>query len=319
MRPMPKAPNIVFFGTPEFAVPTLEAMIEAGKPPALVVTQPARPSGRGQSDVDPPVAVTAREHGIEVVQPERVRDEEFMALMEKQKADLAIVVAFGQIFPQELLDLPKHGCVNIHASLLPKFRGAAPIQGAIAEGMKKTGITLMKMVEELDAGPILVVEETPIDPWETAGELSDRLADLGAEVLVEHLPKLLTGKVKGKPQKDDKATFTSRLTKRQSKVNWALNAQDLFNRLRAQTPWPGLSTRFHGRSVKLVWGVPISWEEVPLGTSGTYLGMRQGRLAVLCGENTIFGIERLQRAGKKAISAADFANGERLSVGEKFI
>jgi methionyl-tRNA formyltransferase len=296
-------------------------LIEAGRAPDLVVTQPARPKGRGQQPQEPPVAEMAREHGLEVVQPESVRSEEFLARIRNLKPDLGIVVAFGQIFPKALLELPKQGCINVHASLLPKYRGAAPIQGAIADGQKKTGVTIMQMVEELDAGPILSQEDTPIDAWETAGELSQRLADLGAGLLVETVDQMAKakGKLKTKAQKEEQATYAARLTKREAKVNWALNAQELFNRLRAQSPWPGLSTRFQGHSVKLVWGVPIVWEEVPLGTSGTYLGMRQGRLAVLCGQNSIFGIERLQRAGKKAVSAADYANGVRLSVGERFI
>ncbi len=316
---MPKIENIVFFGTPDFAVPTLEALAENGRKPSLVISQPSRPSGRGQNAAEPAVVSTAKELGIEIVQPEKVRDEAFVERLQALKPDLAVVVAFGQIFPKELLDIPKQGCVNLHGSLLPKFRGAAPVQGAIMAGMKKTGVTAMRMVEELDAGPILAQEETPVDPWETAGELSERLADLGAELMVETIQQLEAGKIKEKPQKEAQATYAGRLTKRQSKVNWALNADDLFNQLRAQSPWPGLSTRFHGHSVKLVWGVPVSWEQVPIGTSGTYLGMRQGRLAVLCGEGTIFGIERLQRAGKKAISGSEFANGERLSVGERFI
>ncbi len=316
---MPKIENIVFFGTPDFAVPTLEALAESGRKPSLVVSQPSRPSGRGQKTSEPAVVSTAKELGIEVVQPDKVGDEAFLDRLRALKPDLAVVVAFGQIFPQELLDLPKQGCINLHGSLLPKLRGAAPIQGAIMAGMKKSGVTVMKMVAELDAGPILAIEETPLDPWETAGELSERLADLGAELMVETIGQLEAGKVKEKAQKEAQATYAGRLTKRQAKVNWALNAEDLFNQLRAQSPWPGLTTRFHGHVVKLVWGVPVSWEQVPIGTSGTYLGMRQGRLAVLCGEGTIFGIERLQRAGKKAISGSEFANGERLSVGERFI
>ncbi len=319
IRCMPKIAKIVFFGTPDFAVPTLEALVENGRKPSLVVSQPSRRSGRGQKETEPAVVTTARELGIEIMQPEKVRDEAFLEHMRGLKPDLAVVVAFGQIFPQELLEIPKQGCINLHGSLLPKFRGAAPVQGAIMAGMKKSGVTAMRMVEALDAGPILAQEVTLVDAFETAEELSERLADLGAELMVETIQQLEAGTIKEKAQKEAQATYAGRLTKRQAKVNWALNADDLFNQLRAQSPWPGLTTRFHGREVKLVWGTPISWEQVPIGTSGTYLGMRQGRLAVLCGEGTIFGIERLQRAGKKAISSAEFANGERLSVGERFI
>lgn len=318
---MPRArilDKIVFFGTPEFAVPTLAALVEAGLAPLRVVTQPARPAGRGQEPAEPPVAIWAREHGLEVLQPERVSDPEFLQAMKALAPGVAVVVAFGQIFPDELLAIPRRGCVNLHASLLPKYRGAAPIQAAIAEGEKKTGVTAMQMEAELDAGPILVQEETEIRPLETAGQLTARLAELGAGVMVETLLQLQAGKLKAKKQREEQATYASRLTKRDGKANWALAAGDLYNRLRALTPWPGLTAHLRGRQVKLVWGVPVDWEEVPVGSVGTYVGMRQGRLAILCGSNTLIGLERLQRPGKAAVSAADFANGERLRVGERF-
>jgi methionyl-tRNA formyltransferase len=313
-----KLDKIVFFGTPDFALPTLAALDAAGLRPQRVVTQPARPAGRGQAPQEPPVAVWAREHGCEVLQPERVRDPDFLAAMAAARPDVAVVVAFGQIFPQELLDLPRHGCINLHASLLPKYRGAAPIQTALAEGQKRTGVTTMLMEEELDSGPILLQEETDIGPTETAGRLSERLAAIGAELLVKTLQGLAKGKLTPKKQRDDQATYAGRLSKRDGKANWALEAPDLYNRLRALTPWPGMAAHFRGRPVRIVWGVPVDWEEVPVGSVGTYVGMRQGRLAVLCGSGTLFGLERLQRSGKKAVSAADFANGERLRVGERF-
>lgn len=313
-----KLEKVVFFGTPEFAVPTLAALVEAGLAPVRVVTQPARPAGRGQTAQDPPVAVWAREHGLEVVQPERVAEPELIAAVKSLAPDVAVVVAFGQIFPQELLEIPGHGCINLHASLLPKYRGAAPIQAAISEGEKKTGVTTMQMELELDAGPILLQKETEIGPMETAGQLSERLAALGAEVMVETLRQLEKGKLKPKKQREEQATYAGRLTKRDGKANWALEAKDLYNRLRAVTPWPGMTAHLRGRPLKIVWGVPVDWEEVPVGSVGTYVGMRQGRLAILCGSNTLIGLERLQRPGKKAVSAADFANGERLRVGERF-
>lgn len=313
-----KLERVVFFGTPEFALPSLVALVEAGYRPLRVVSQPARPAGRGQEVKEPPVAAWAREHGLDVAQPERVSEPEFLAGMADLAPDLAVVVAFGQIFPPELLSLPRHGAINLHASLLPKYRGASPIQAAVAEGEKKTGVTTMLMEEELDAGPILLQEEIDIGPLEDAGHLSERLARLGAELLVETLRQLEAGQLKPRKQRDEQATYAHRLLRRNGKANWALEATDFFNHLRAVTPWPGLTAHLRGRPVKIVWGVPVDWEEAPVGSVGTYVGMRQGRLAVLCGGGTLFGLERLQRPGKAAVSAADFANGERLRVGERF-
>jgi methionyl-tRNA formyltransferase len=310
--------KIVFFGTPDFAVPTLDALAEAGRTPALIVSQPSRPAGRGQEEQAPPVVEWAAEHGVELMQPESVRDEGFLAQIGKLKPDVAVVVAFGQIFPPELLALPRHGCVNLHASLLPKYRGASPIQSTLIAGEKKTGVTAMRMEEELDTGPILHQEETKIRSWESAGELTERLSKLGAEVIVETLGMLETGKYKERKQREESASYAGRIDKEDGRVNWALESDEIYNRLRAYTPWPGMTTRFHGRPVKIVWGVPMTWENAPIGVTGTYLGLRQGRISVLCGNNTIFGIEELQRPGKKKVRASDFVNGERLRVGDSF-
>jgi methionyl-tRNA formyltransferase len=314
---MAKLDPLVFFGSPEFAVPTLEALVDAGLAPALVVTQPAKPAGRGKKPQDPPVAVWAREHELPVAQPESVKSEEFLIQMEQLAPKVAVVVAFGQIFPKRLLEIPTKGCINLHASLLPKYRGASPVQGAIAGGEKKTGVTSMQMEEELDSGPILLQEEVQIKRWDTTETLSKTLASTGAGVMVETLKTL--SKIKPRKQRDESASYCPEITKRNGKADWSLEAEDFYNRLRAHIPWPGTQAVLRGRPLKIIWGVPIDWEEVPMGTVGTYLGMRQGRLAVLCGGNTLFGLERLQRPGKKAISAADFANGERLTVGERFV
>lgn len=316
---MGKLSRIVFFGTPDFAVPSLEALVDAGHAPQLVVTQPPRPVGRGGEVQEGAVATRARELGLEVEQPEKVRAEDFVDRMRELKPDLFVVAAFGQIFPEELLEVPKLGAINVHGSLLPKYRGAAPIQAAIANGEKKTGVTIMKMVYELDAGPILAQQELEIGKRETAGALFDRMAPAGAELLMEVVDKLdKKGKVVENKQKDEQATYAGRLTKRDGKINWALPAQDVFNRLRAMTPWPGMEARIKGRPVKIIWAVPVTWEDVPDGPVGTYLGMRQGRLVVVCGGGTLLGIERLQRPGKTVLSAADFANGERLNVAQMF-
>lgn len=313
-----QAERIVFFGTPEFAVPTLEALVESGRKPVAVVTQPPRPAGRGQEVSDPAVAEAAREHGLDILQPERVRDEELMERIRSLEPDLFVVVAFGQIFPAELLEVPKLGSLNLHASLLPKYRGASPIQSAVAAGEKKTGVTTMLMEEELDAGPILLQEEVEIRRSETAGELSARLAKVGARLMVETLDRLVQGKLKQRKQREESASYASKFSKDDGRMNWALEAEELYNRMRALDPWPGMTANFKGRPVKVLWGVPMSWEKGPSGFTGTYLGLRQGKMAILCGGDTVFGIEELQRPGKKPQRASDFVNGERLRVGERF-
>lgn len=315
---MPVVERIVFFGTPEFAVPTLDALVAAERKPVLVVTRPARPAGRGREVQEPPVAEAARAHGLEVFQPERVKDGELIERLRELRPDAFVVVAFGQIFPGALLEVPKHGSINLHASLLPKYRGASPIQSAIANGEKKTGVTAMLMEEELDAGPILLQEEVEIHRSETAGELSQRLAEVGARLMVETLERLEKGKLKPRKQREESASYASRFSKEDGRLNWALEAEEIYNRLRALDPWPGITANFKGRPLKVVWGVPMSWEKGPSGVSGTYLGLRQGKMAILCGGDTVFGIEELQRPGKSPQRASDFVNGERLRVGERF-
>ncbi|HYI81614.1 MAG TPA: methionyl-tRNA formyltransferase [Acetobacteraceae bacterium] len=313
---MPAFERILFFGTPELAVPTLAALVEAGRSPVAVVTQPARPVGRGLKLADPPVAAWARERGFEVIQPVKVRDPAFLAQAEELAPDVAVVVAFGQIFPPALLRLPQHGCVNLHASLLPRWRGAAPIQAAIAAGDPRTGVTTMLMEEGLDTGPMLLREETEIGPEETAGELARRLADMGGRLMVRTLESMERGEAVPQPQDDAHATYAPRLTRESGRVDWTCSAREISNRLRAFTPWPGLSAELRGQPVKLV-RVDVLQEPAE-AAPGTILGLRNARLAVACGEGTVLGISELQRPGRKPLRASDFANGERLRGGELF-
>ncbi|HUO86313.1 MAG TPA: methionyl-tRNA formyltransferase [Thermoanaerobaculia bacterium] len=310
--------KLVFFGTPEFAVPTLDALVEADRKPLLVVTQPAKPAGRGQGVQQPPVAVRAGELDIEVAQPTSLKDEELLARLEELAPDVAVVVAFGRIFSPRLLALPRHGCINLHASLLPRYRGASPIQAALLQGEKKTGVTTMRMEEELDAGPILLQDEVPIRLHETAGELTARLAPIGAALVVATLDQLDRGKLKERKQREESVSYARQIEKSDGRADWSLSAEELYNRVRAFDPWPGVTSHFRNRPVKIVWGVPMSWEDAPMGGTGTFLGLRQGRIAVLAGDSTVFGIEELQRPGKKVLRASDFANGERMRVGERF-
>ena len=308
--------RILFFGTPALAVPTLAALVEAGRPPIAVVSQPSRPVGRGLKLADPPVAAWARERGLEVIQPLKVRDPAFLEQAAELAPDVAVVVAFGQIFPAALLRLPKQGCVNLHASLLPRWRGAAPIQAAIAAGDPLTGVTTMLMEEGLDTGPMLLREETEIGPGETAGDLSLRLADMGGRLMVKTLEAMERGEVVPQPQDAALATYAPRLTRESGRVDWNRPAREIADRLRAFTPWPGLSAELRGEPVKLV---RVDVLQEPADTvPGTILGLRDGRLAVICGEGTVLGISELQRPGRKPLRAPDFANGERLRGGESF-
>lgn len=310
------APRLIFFGTPDFAVPSLEALVRAGLPPLLVVSQPSRPAGRGHAAKDPPVAEAARRLGLPLQQVETVRDPVFLGTLRGLQPDLGIVVAFGQIFRQELLDLPTHGCFNLHASLLPKYRGAAPIQAAVANGEKITGVSVQQMVRALDAGPVLGAGDLEIGDDETAEQLFPRLAALGAEVLVGAVFRLQRGELQAEPQDDSQATFAPRLERRQGATDFTLPAQAIYNRWRAYTPWPGIFTELNGANLKILECRPLP------GTNdrppGTLLGLQGGALAIACGGGTILAALRVQRPNRPAIAAVDLWNGERLTGGERF-
>ncbi|HEX9668713.1 MAG TPA: methionyl-tRNA formyltransferase, partial [Thermoanaerobaculia bacterium] len=305
--------------------PTLEALVASGRAPAAVVSQPARPAGRGRRLEEPPVARRARALGLPLLQPERVCAEPFLAELAAFQPQVAVVVAFGQIFPRALLELPAHGCINLHASLLPRWRGAAPIQAAIAAGDRTTGVTTMQIEEGLDAGPILLQEELAIGAEETAGALGARLAERGAALVVRTLAALEAGALAPAPQCEEEATYAPRLTRASGRADWTLAAPALFDRLRAYTPWPGLWATLREEPVKLVAARPL--DEVPPlldaasprrgAPPGTVLGLAGGRLAVACGGGTALGLETLQRPGRRALAAAAFAHGERLRPGER--
>jgi methionyl-tRNA formyltransferase len=311
--------RLVFFGTPDFAVPTLEALCLSGRDPVAVVSQPSRPAGRGRRLQDPPVVEWARKAGLSVVQPDDVRDSAFLEWMEALGPAVAVVVAFGQIFPKALLEIPTHGCINLHASLLPSYRGAAPIQAAIVAGEATTGVTTMQMGEGLDSGPILLQKGISIRPLETAGELSERLADVGAELMVRTLERIESGDVEPRPQMHSEATMAPRLRKTDGELDWQQTAARLFDRIRGVTPWPGAFSRLRDRPLKVLWGRVIEDQAVVVGTEpGTYLGLIESRMAVSCGEGTVLGLERVQRPGKKPVEASQFINGEPIEVGERF-
>ncbi|MBZ0112019.1 MAG: methionyl-tRNA formyltransferase [Thermoanaerobaculia bacterium] len=311
--------RLAFFGTPDFAVPTLEALCAAGSAPRLVVSQPDRPAGRGRALRRPPVVESALAAGLDVVQPNRVRDEDFVARLTALELDVAVVVAFGQIFPRTLLDVPRFGCVNVHASLLPRHRGAAPIQAALRSRDEVAGVCTMQMEEGLDSGPVLGRAETRLYGVETAGELSARLSHLGASLLLETLAKIAArGSVEGIPQDHELATYAPRLTKGDGVIDWTQPAEGVDAQLRAMTPWPGGTTSLDGSALKVLAGRLSTRESEGAADSaavpGTLVEITDRALRVACGSG-VFELLEVQRPGRRAVSARDLANGERLESG----
>jgi methionyl-tRNA formyltransferase len=308
--------RIVFFGTPEFAIPTLDALVQAGRRPVLVVTQPSRPVGRRRVLQDPPVAEWARRQEIEVIQPERVRSAEFLARLGEREPDIGVVVAFGQIFPSALLELPAAGCVNVHASLLPRHRGAAPVQAAIAAGDAVTGVTTMQMEVGLDSGPLLLQHELPIGGNETGGELAERLSRCGGELLVETLVRLERGDLEASPQDDALATYAPRLSRADGRIDWSHGSARIARRVRAFDPWPASFTEVRGETVK------VHRVEATLETTdrapGSILGVEGEELLVASGGGSVSGLSRLQRAGRRRVSGRELADGMRLSTEDRF-
>ncbi|MCY3927366.1 MAG: methionyl-tRNA formyltransferase [Acidobacteria bacterium] len=320
--------RIAFFGTPEFAVPALDALEAAGRRPILVVSQPPRRAGRGGRVAQPPVARWALERGVDLLQPKGVRGDDFLGRLRDLVLDLAVVAAYGRIFPRSLLELPAGGCVNIHASLLPAWRGAAPIQAAIAAGQKETGVTTMVMEEGLDSGPILLQEATRIGPEETAGELSPRLAAMGARLIVSTLEALQAGTVEPRPQCDEAATYAPMLRSKDGIVDWSRQSREVAWRVRAYEPWPGSRSWLRGEAVRIARSRPLAScagaeGRTGLDRPGTFLGCRRvegfGRAPVVrCGGSSALALLRVQRPGGRRISGLDLVNGLRLAVGERF-
>lgn len=328
MSAPPRFERIAFFGTPEFAVPSLAALDAAGRRPVAVVSQPARRAGRGSRVVEPPVARWAIGRGIDLLQPARVRDAGFLDRLGAMELDLAVVAAYGRIFPRVLLELPSRGCLNVHASLLPAWRGASPIQTAIASGETVTGVTTMVMEEGLDTGPILLREELEIGPHETAGELTPRLAELGARLLLRTLDGLEAGEVEPRPQCEARASHAPMLRPEDGVVDWEREAADIACRVRAYEPWPGSRTWLRGEAIRILTARPVASLASPGGGNGrdrpgAFLGFRRmedlGRAAaVRCGGSSALALVRVQRPGRRPVSGVDLANGLRLAAGERF-
>ena len=317
--------KIVFFGTPLFAVPTLDAVTDAGYRPSLVVTQPSRRSGRGRRVQPPPVCLWARAKGVEVLQPGSVKKIEFIATMRAFQPDLAVVVAFGQIFPKKLLEIPVHGCLNLHASLLPAYRGASPIAAAIAAGESETGVSTMWMEEGMDSGPVLLQRRVSIAEGETTGELSPRLAKIGGDLVVETLRSLEEGLLEEQQQDASHVSFAPKLGKPDGVLDWNHPAQMLANRVRALDPWPGARTRFRGKELRIhrvrlpTAGAPDDREaSTDKRRAGSYLGRDKEAALVGCGDGTSLALVEVQRSGRKVVRGVDFINAERPQLGELF-
>ncbi|MCS7024627.1 MAG: methionyl-tRNA formyltransferase [Bryobacteraceae bacterium] len=301
--------RLVFMGTPEFAVPSLEALLGRGHEVAAVFTQPDRPKGRGQQVTAPPVKQCALAHGLVVYQPERIRQQEVREQLASLAPRVIVVVGYGQILPADMLDLPPLGFLNVHASLLPKYRGAAPIQWAIASGEQRTGVTIMRIDAGLDTGDILRQRETDIGEEETAPELAARLAVMGAELLVETLDEAEQGLIQPQRQNHEEATYAPILKKEDGRIDWSLPARTIYNRIRGFLPWPGAYTTFRGQ-VLHIWRARVTGERLPYAPGTACTG--SNRLLVACGDNTAIECLELQLEGRKKMPASAFLNGQRL-------
>jgi len=311
--------KIIFMGTPEFAVPSLLKLIEAGHTIDAVLTQPDRPSGRKQVITPPPVKQTAQQHEITVFQPEKIKTaaELFEPLF--KAADAGIVAAYGRILPPWMLDAPRLGCINVHSSLLPKFRGAAPINWAIASGERLTGVTIMQMDAGLDTGAILLQQTIDIGDQETAEELTPRLAELGAGLLIETLELLERGDLTPTPQNNDQATLAPMLKREDGEINWEMTAEEIFNRLRGFTPFPGCYTFFNSQRLEIVKAnVHTGDQDPPEIIPGRICQITKESLVVACGRQTLLCITEVQPAGKRSMPVRDFLNGARLALGDRF-
>jgi methionyl-tRNA formyltransferase len=309
--------RLVFCGTPEFAVPTLEALIAAGHKIALAVTQPDRPVGRKQVLTAPPVKQTALGHGIEVIQPEKIKNNlEFRARLEEIAPDAIVVVAYGRIIPKWMLDLPRLGCINLHGSLLPKYRGAAPIQWAVAMDEAETGNTTMLLEEGLDTGPILIQQRIRIQPEQTAVNLFQELSVLGAPLVVETLAGLVDGSLKPQPQDHSQATLARILDREDGRMDFAgRTASEIFNRWRGFQPWPGAFTMLDGKKLIVHKLNPVASPN-PTSQPGEVV-VERARIFVVCAEATVLELLELQPEGKSRMTAADFLRGNSISSGTR--
>lgn len=303
----------IFFGTPQLAVPSLEAVHEMADV-ALVVCQPDRPAGRGMKLRPPPVKVRALELGLDVVQPGWVRRPSFAESLVRLEADVAVVIAYGRILPRAVLDAPRRGCVNVHASILPRWRGAGPIQWAIVAGDEHTGVCLMQMDEGMDEGPVLACDPTPIDLDETAGELGGRLAAMGAAILRRDLPRWVAGEITPRAQDRARVTMAPLLTKEDGRIDWRAKARAVHDRVRGMSPWPGAFTTLEDGTVLKVHRTRVTEGS---GEPGCVLDATAAGIVVACGQGAV-SVLRLQLASKKPLDAEAFLAGRSVEPGTRW-
>jgi len=305
--------NLIFMGSAAFAIPALDALADSHHKILEVVTQPDKPAGRGQQIRACPVAERAREHGLSLHQPDSVRMPDELKHFKKLDADLIVIIAYGKILPRELIDMPRHGAINVHASLLPKYRGAAPINWAIVNGERETGVTTMFINEDLDAGDILLSSKTPIHDNETAPELHDRLAEMGSDLLKATISELADGKLIPIPQDHSKATQAPIMKKEDGLIDWSLTSRAIYNRVRGFTPWPGTYTNLEDKTLRIHCAEPL--EDGRQGAPGTVVEV-QDRLCIACGQG-VLKLTEVQIEGGKRMPAADFMRGHSIPVGAK--
>jgi len=316
--------SIVFIGTPDFAVPSLRRLAADGFEIGAVVTQPDRPTGRHRNKLTPPpVKEAARELGLAVIQPESLRDAAAVEQLHALRPEVMIVVAYGQILRQNVLDIPTYGVINVHASLLPTHRGASPIAAAILAGEEETGVSIMLMDAGMDTGPVLAQRSAAISPQDTTGSLSERLADVGADLLAVTLPHWLTGEITPQPQDNSRATVTRLTRKEDGAIDWSLPAEEVWRRVRAYNPWPGAYTSLNGERVTIWQAWPLTGDAVePPGTivavpESVPSETQAAAFTVQTGDGLLAVLE-LQRAGGRTVTSAEFARGRGSLVGERF-
>ena len=307
--------RVVYMGTPDFAVKPLEALINNNYEVVGVFTQPDKPVGRKAILTPPPVKVVAEKNNIPVFQPDSLKNGAGVEILEELKPDVVIVVAYGKILPKDFLEFAKHGCINIHGSILPEYRGAAPIQWSVLDGKEFAGVTSMQMNEGLDTGDILLVEKTKIEENETSGDLYERLTVLGADVLLKTLEAIKTNSLNPQKQDDSKSSYAKMLDKSLSKIDWNLSAQEVHNKIRGLDPWPVALTRFDGKNLKLFRSRLLS--ENYNKQAGSVIKSKDG-IIVVCGDKKAVLITEVQLEGKKRMSAVDFSRGANLSDGVIF-
>ncbi len=303
--------KILFMGTPDFAVPCLEALVKAGHTLVGAVSQPDQPKGRGHKLQPPPVKVCAMEHDIPVYQPTTLKNESFLEALKETDPELIVVVAYGKILPKYILDYPKYGCVNVHASLLPKYRGAAPIQWSVINGEKVTGVTTMYMAEGLDTGDMIEKAETEIGVAETYGELHDRLSVMGAELLVQTVVKLEDGTAEREVQKDEESCYAPMLSKETGHIDWTKSGQEVLNLIRGTNPWPMAFSLYEGVPMKLIAG---SVSEQKGSAPGEIISVDKKGICIATGDGSII-VTEIQMQGSKRMDVASYLNGHEIRVG----